>query len=124
MDKVKYLFKIYQNYVKGSFLHNSMIGTTTRFANDMFEQKRTMIWENMLIGTESTQRKTCNMMHNGRWHERICNFCATQEKSLFGNNFLVKNDRQGMEFRRKTGTNFPGTDKPLRICKKKKITIK
>ncbi|KAL8515562.1 hypothetical protein ACS0TY_014304 [Phlomoides rotata] len=54
MDKVKYPFKIYQNYVNGSFLLNSMTETTNRFANDMFEQKRTMIWENGLIGTEST----------------------------------------------------------------------
>ncbi|KAL8480465.1 hypothetical protein ACS0TY_027121 [Phlomoides rotata] len=107
MDKVKYLFKIYQNSVNGSFLLNSIIGITTRYANDMFEQKRTMIWENMLIGTESTRRKACNMMYNGRWHKRIYNFCATQEKMLFGNNFLVKKDRPRKEFRRKKGTNFP-----------------
>ncbi|KAL8492340.1 hypothetical protein ACS0TY_023814 [Phlomoides rotata] len=50
IDKVKYMIKIYQNSVNGSFLLNSMTGTTTRFANDMFEQKRTMIWENRLIG--------------------------------------------------------------------------
>ncbi|KAL8538949.1 hypothetical protein ACS0TY_000808 [Phlomoides rotata] len=60
----------------------------------------TMIWENKLIGTESTRRKACNRMHNGRWHERICNFCATQEKPLFRNNFSVKKDRPGKEFRR------------------------
>ncbi|KAL8513336.1 hypothetical protein ACS0TY_019515 [Phlomoides rotata] len=94
--------------MNGSLLLNSMIGTTTRFANDTFEQKRTMIWENKLIGTESTRRKTCNMMHNGRWHERVCNFCATQEKPLFGNNSPVKRDRPGKEFRNKKGTNLQG----------------
>ncbi|KAL8528251.1 hypothetical protein ACS0TY_005887 [Phlomoides rotata] len=60
-----------------SFLLNTMTRNTTRFANDVFEQKRAMIWENKLIGTENTQRKTCNMMHVERWHERICQFCAT-----------------------------------------------
>ncbi|KAL8549294.1 hypothetical protein ACS0TY_008227 [Phlomoides rotata] len=62
MDKVKYPFKIYQNSVNRSFLLNTMIGSTTRFVNDMFEQKKAMIWENKLIGTENTRRKTCNMM--------------------------------------------------------------
>ncbi|KAL8498891.1 hypothetical protein ACS0TY_022019 [Phlomoides rotata] len=95
MDKVKYPFKIYQNSVNGSFLLNTMTGNTTRFANEVFEQKRTMIWENKLIGTENTRRKACNMMHVERWHERICQFCATQEKPLFGRNFLVKRDRPG-----------------------------
>ncbi|KAL8468966.1 hypothetical protein ACS0TY_031971 [Phlomoides rotata] len=46
-----------------------MTRAATRFANDMFEQKRVMIWENRLIRPESTRRKACNMMHNGRWHE-------------------------------------------------------
>ncbi|KAL8535512.1 hypothetical protein ACS0TY_011224 [Phlomoides rotata] len=61
MDKVKYPFKIYQNSINGSFLLNSMTGSTTRFANDMFEQKRAMIWENKLIRTENTQQKDTNM---------------------------------------------------------------
>ncbi|KAL8482640.1 hypothetical protein ACS0TY_025616 [Phlomoides rotata] len=43
MYKVKYLFKIYQNSVNGSFMLNSMTGSTTRFVNDTFEQKRAMI---------------------------------------------------------------------------------
>ncbi|KAL8518456.1 hypothetical protein ACS0TY_009726 [Phlomoides rotata] len=47
------------------------------------------------------------MMHIERWHERICQFCATQEKPLFGNNFPVKRDRPGKEFWKK-GINFPG----------------
>ncbi|KAL8520461.1 hypothetical protein ACS0TY_011112 [Phlomoides rotata] len=68
MDKVKYPFKIYQNSINGSFLLNSMTGSTTRFANDMFEQKRAMIWENKLIRTENTQQKVCNMMHVEIWH--------------------------------------------------------
>ncbi|KAL8487589.1 hypothetical protein ACS0TY_024053 [Phlomoides rotata] len=55
MDKVKYPFKIYQNSVNGSFLLNTMTGNTTRFANEVFEQKRAMIWENKLIGTENTR---------------------------------------------------------------------
>ncbi|KAL8515304.1 hypothetical protein ACS0TY_014139 [Phlomoides rotata] len=93
MDKVKYPFKIYQNSVNESFLLNTMTGNTTRFANEVLEQKRAMIWENKLIGTESTRRKACNMMHVERWHERICQFCATQEKPLFGRNFPVKRDR-------------------------------
>ncbi|KAL8503268.1 hypothetical protein ACS0TY_022126 [Phlomoides rotata] len=69
--------------------------STTRFANDMFEQKRAMIWENKLIGTENTRRKACNMMHVRRWHEQICKFCVTQEKPMFRRNFLVKKDRAG-----------------------------
>ncbi|KAL8483689.1 hypothetical protein ACS0TY_026391 [Phlomoides rotata] len=93
MDKVKYPFKIYQNLVNGSFLLNAMTGATIRFANDTFEQKKAMIWENMLIGTENTRRKTCNMMHVGRWHEHICKFCATQEKSLFGRNILTPTNK-------------------------------
>ncbi|KAL8528902.1 hypothetical protein ACS0TY_006391 [Phlomoides rotata] len=43
MDKVKYPFKIYQNSGNISFLLNTMMGSTTRFANDTFEQKRAMI---------------------------------------------------------------------------------
>ncbi|KAL8531143.1 hypothetical protein ACS0TY_007962 [Phlomoides rotata] len=39
MDKVKYSFKIYQNSINESFQLNSMTGSTTRFANDTFEQK-------------------------------------------------------------------------------------
>ncbi|KAL8473129.1 hypothetical protein ACS0TY_030096 [Phlomoides rotata] len=86
MDKVKYLFKIYQNSANRSFLLNSMTGSTTRFANDMFEQKRAMIWKNKMTGTENTRRKACNMMHVGRCHEQICKFCATHEKLLFERN--------------------------------------
>ncbi|KAL8470089.1 hypothetical protein ACS0TY_032817 [Phlomoides rotata] len=108
MDKVKYPFKIYQNSVNGSFLPNFMTVIITRFANDIFKQKRVMIWENRLVGTKSTRRKACNMMHNGRWHERICKFCATQEKLLFENNFPVKKDQPRKEFRRNKWTNFPG----------------
>ncbi|KAL8474375.1 hypothetical protein ACS0TY_031007 [Phlomoides rotata] len=106
MEKEKYTFKIYPNSVNGSFLLNSMTGATTRFANDMFEQKKAMIWENRLIGIESTRRNACNMMHNGRWHKRICKSCATQEKHLFGKNFPIKKDRPGKEFRRKKRTSF------------------
>ncbi|KAL8493819.1 hypothetical protein ACS0TY_024837 [Phlomoides rotata] len=40
MEKVKYPFKIYRISINGSLLLNSMTGTTTRFANDMFEQKK------------------------------------------------------------------------------------
>ncbi|KAL8548041.1 hypothetical protein ACS0TY_007373 [Phlomoides rotata] len=60
-----------------------MTGVTTRFANDTFEQKRAMIWENKLIEMENTRQKACNMMHVERWHEHIYKFCATQEKPLF-----------------------------------------
>ncbi|KAL8527561.1 hypothetical protein ACS0TY_005426 [Phlomoides rotata] len=83
------------NSVNGSFLLNTMTGNTTIFANDVFEQKRAMIWDNKLIGMENTRRKACNMMHVERWHERICQFCATQEKPLFGRNFPVKRNRPG-----------------------------
>ncbi|KAL8533785.1 hypothetical protein ACS0TY_009976 [Phlomoides rotata] len=55
IDKVKYLFKIYQNLINRSFLLNTMTGSTSRFANDMFEQKRVMIWENKLIWIENTR---------------------------------------------------------------------
>ncbi|KAL8547520.1 hypothetical protein ACS0TY_007019 [Phlomoides rotata] len=96
-----------ENSVNGSFLLNTMAGNITRFANDVFKQKRAMIWENKLIGTENTRRKACNMMHVERWHERICQFCATQEKPLFGRNFSVKRDRPGKELRKK-GMNFLG----------------
>ncbi|KAL8542916.1 hypothetical protein ACS0TY_003696 [Phlomoides rotata] len=95
MDKVKYPFKIYQNSTNRSFLLNTMTSKGTRFADETFEQKRTAIWENKIIGTKNTKRKACNMMHNGRWHERICSFCATQERPLFGKNFSVKKDRPG-----------------------------
>ncbi|KAL8480879.1 hypothetical protein ACS0TY_027415 [Phlomoides rotata] len=81
-----------------------------------------MIWENTLVGTENTRRKACNMMHNGRWHECICKFCATQEKPLFGNNFPIKKDRPGKEFLRKKGTNFPGNRQgPSKFVKRKKL---
>ncbi|KAL8539747.1 hypothetical protein ACS0TY_001384 [Phlomoides rotata] len=106
MDKVKYPFKIYQNSVNISFMLNSMTESTTRFANDMFEQKRAMIWENKLIGIENTRRKTCNMMHVERWYEQICKFCATHEKLLFGRNFPVKKDRAGKNDRGKKRTSF------------------
>ncbi|KAL8519617.1 hypothetical protein ACS0TY_010520 [Phlomoides rotata] len=106
MDKVKYPFKIYQNSVNISFLLNAMTRATTRFANDTFEQKRVMIWENRLMGTENTRRKACNMMHVGRWHKHICKFYATQKKPLFGRHFLVKKDRPKKEFRRKKMTSF------------------
>ncbi|KAL8501623.1 hypothetical protein ACS0TY_020946 [Phlomoides rotata] len=108
MDKVKYPFKIYHNSVNGSFLLNTMMGNTTRFVNDMFEQKRAMIWENKLIGTENTRQKTCNMMHVERWHECICQLCAAQEKPLFRRNFPIKKDRPGKEFWRKKWTDFLG----------------
>ncbi|KAL8487670.1 hypothetical protein ACS0TY_024115 [Phlomoides rotata] len=49
MDKVKNPFKIYQNSANGSFLLNSMTGSTTRFANDMFKQKRAMIWVKVCV---------------------------------------------------------------------------
>ncbi|KAL8506376.1 hypothetical protein ACS0TY_017307 [Phlomoides rotata] len=116
MDKVKHPFKIYQNSVNGSFLLNTMKGNTTRFANDMFKQKRAMILENKLIGTENTQRKTCNMMHVERWHKCICQFCATQEKPLFGMNFPIKKDRPKRESRRKKRTN-PTTERHERRLK-------
>ncbi|KAL8473554.1 hypothetical protein ACS0TY_030399 [Phlomoides rotata] len=75
-----------------------MTRVTTRFANDTFEQKSVMIWKNRLIGTENIRRKTCNMMHVERYHEHICQLCATQEKPLFGRNFPIKNDRPEKEF--------------------------
>ncbi|KAL8515756.1 hypothetical protein ACS0TY_014443 [Phlomoides rotata] len=59
-----------------------------------------------MIRTENTRRKTCNMMHVGRWHEQICKFCATQEKPLFERNFSVKKDRAGKNDRGKKRTNF------------------
>ncbi|KAL8461015.1 hypothetical protein ACS0TY_032483 [Phlomoides rotata] len=37
MDKVKYPFKNYQNSINRSFMLNTITGSTTRFANDMFE---------------------------------------------------------------------------------------
>ncbi|KAL8498348.1 hypothetical protein ACS0TY_021608 [Phlomoides rotata] len=54
MDKVKYPFKIYQKLAKQIISAQFNDRSTTRFANDMFEQKRAMIWENKLIGTENT----------------------------------------------------------------------
>ncbi|KAL8524681.1 hypothetical protein ACS0TY_014328 [Phlomoides rotata] len=54
MDKVKYLFKIYQNSTNGSFLLNTMTSKGTRFTDETFKQKRTTIWENKIIGTENT----------------------------------------------------------------------
>ncbi|KAL8458013.1 hypothetical protein ACS0TY_035765 [Phlomoides rotata] len=57
MDKVKYPFKIYQNSVNGSFLLNAMTLVTTRFANDTFEQKMAVMWENKLIGQRIPDEK-------------------------------------------------------------------
>ncbi|KAL8491678.1 hypothetical protein ACS0TY_023321 [Phlomoides rotata] len=54
MDKVKYPCKIYQNSINGSFLLNTMTSKGTRFADKAFEQKRTVIWENKLIGIKNT----------------------------------------------------------------------
>lgn len=40
MDKVKFPFKFYQNYVNESFLLNTMTRKTTCFAEDIFERKK------------------------------------------------------------------------------------
>ncbi|KAL8516134.1 hypothetical protein ACS0TY_014705 [Phlomoides rotata] len=37
MDKVEYLFNIYQNSINDAFLLNTMTRSTTRFTNDTFE---------------------------------------------------------------------------------------
>ncbi|KAL8503527.1 hypothetical protein ACS0TY_022311 [Phlomoides rotata] len=123
MDKVKYLFKIYQNSVNKSFLLNTMTGVTTRFANDTFEQKRAMIWANRLIGTKNTRHKACNMMYVERWHRHICQYCATQEKSLLERIFLKKRIDQKKNSEERKGQVFRGTNRALKICKKKKIAI-
>ncbi|KAL0321921.1 UNVERIFIED_CONTAM: protein SRG1 [Sesamum calycinum] len=53
IDKVKYPFKIFSNKVNGSFLLNSMIGKNTEFAENMFEKKRMLVWENKLPATRN-----------------------------------------------------------------------
>ncbi|KAK4383771.1 movement protein [Sesamum angolense] len=89
MDKVKYPFKIFSNKVNGSFLLNSMTGKSTEFAENMFEKKRMLIWENKLPATEVTRMKTCNMLHVGQWHNHVCPCCEKQEKPLFGTKIRV-----------------------------------
>ncbi|KAL0344305.1 UNVERIFIED_CONTAM: hypothetical protein Sangu_1317900 [Sesamum angustifolium] len=83
MDKVKYPFKIFSNKVNGSFMLNSMTGKSTEFAENMFEKKRMLIWENKLPATKATRMKTCNMLHVGQWHNHVCPCCEKQEKPLF-----------------------------------------
>ncbi|KAL0296198.1 UNVERIFIED_CONTAM: hypothetical protein Sradi_6671900 [Sesamum radiatum] len=61
--------------VNGSFMLNSMTGKSTEFAENMFEKKRMLIWENKLPATETTRMKTCNMLHVGQWHNHVCACC-------------------------------------------------
>ncbi|KAL0373059.1 UNVERIFIED_CONTAM: hypothetical protein Scaly_0987500 [Sesamum calycinum] len=75
MDKVKYPFKIFSNMVNGSFMLNFMTGKSTEFAENMFEKKRMLIWENKLPATETTRMKTCNMLHVGQWHNHEPSSC-------------------------------------------------
>ncbi|KAL8530151.1 hypothetical protein ACS0TY_007281 [Phlomoides rotata] len=66
LEEFGYILQRWTKSINKSFLLNAMTGGTTRFANDTFEQKRAMIWENKLIGIEITRRKACDMMHVGR----------------------------------------------------------
>lgn len=63
MDKLKFLFKFYQNSVNGSFLLNTMTRKTTSFAEEIFEKKRNLLWNSKLPGEKETCRKFCNMTH-------------------------------------------------------------
>ncbi|KAL2247283.1 UNVERIFIED_CONTAM: hypothetical protein Sindi_2580600 [Sesamum indicum] len=75
MDKVKYPLKIFSNKVNGSFLLNSMTGKSIEFAENLFEKKRMLMWENKLPATEATRMKTCNMLHVGQWHNHLFPCC-------------------------------------------------
>lgn len=62
MDKVKYLFKIFSNKINGSFILNSMKEKSTKFTENLFENKKMLIWENKLSTTESTKKN--RMQHD------------------------------------------------------------
>ncbi|KAK6131650.1 hypothetical protein DH2020_034664 [Rehmannia glutinosa] len=94
MDKVKYPFKFFQNSANGSFLLNSMIGSTTGFAEELFKTKRRILWENKIPASKETYRKFCNMAHVGRWIDRICQACPEQKEPEFGKGFRPKPDQQ------------------------------
>ena len=53
MDKVKFPFKFFHNSANRSFLLNTMTGKTTRFAEDLFEKKMSLVWESKLALTSS-----------------------------------------------------------------------
>ncbi|KAK4381155.1 movement protein [Sesamum angolense] len=86
---------------------NSMTGKSTEFAENMFEKKRMLIWENKLPATESTRMKACNMLHVGQWHNHVCPCCEKQEKPLFDTKIRVTQKKPN-----RTRTKEPGTCEP------------
>ncbi|KAH6777912.1 hypothetical protein C2S51_009224 [Perilla frutescens var. frutescens] len=67
---------------------------TTRFAEDLFEKKRSLIWESKLAMGKETHRKYCNMSHFGQWDNRVCSDCQNQKESEFGKGFRPRMERK------------------------------
>lgn len=55
--KSKYPFRIYHNSIYKSVLLNNNTRGTIRFANEIFEHKRMIFWEDKLIGQKTRVRK-------------------------------------------------------------------
>ncbi|KAH6811358.1 hypothetical protein C2S51_025120 [Perilla frutescens var. frutescens] len=94
MDKVKFPFKFFHNSANVSFLLNTMTGRTTRFAEDLFEKKRSLIWESKLAMGKETHRKYCNMAHFGQWDNRVCSDCQNQKEPEFEKGFRPRMERK------------------------------
>lgn len=94
MDKYKRPFKLYQNSVNGSFLINTMTNSRSNFAEEVFEKKRILLFNNKLPASKETRRKFCNMIHAGRWIEKICPECPNQKEPEYGKHFRPRSDRK------------------------------
>ncbi|KAL0448618.1 UNVERIFIED_CONTAM: hypothetical protein Slati_1418200 [Sesamum latifolium] len=115
MDKVKYPFKIFLNKLNESFLLNSMIGKSIEFAENMFEKKRMLIWENKLSATEVTRMKTCNILHVGQWHNHVCPCCEKQENPCSESRFESPRKNSNQNKIRVRGRIFRERSKTLRM---------
>ncbi|KAL8465894.1 hypothetical protein ACS0TY_035126 [Phlomoides rotata] len=74
---------------------------------------------------QDIKHPTKGVQYDAQWKmtQMYLQFCATQEKPLFGNNFPVKKDHPGRNFGGRKGQILRGIDKARKICKKKEITI-
>lgn len=93
IDKVKFPFKFFQNSVYESFQLHTMIGKSTKFAEEALERKRTLLWKNKIATNKETHRKYCNMAHFGNWSERVCLDCQNQKEIEFGRGFLPRREK-------------------------------
>ncbi|KAL3619050.1 hypothetical protein CASFOL_037278 [Castilleja foliolosa] len=71
-----------------------MTGSSSSYAETLFEAKRIVLWENKIPVSKEAHRKFCNMPHIGRWIDRICQSCPEQKEPEFGKGFRPKPDRQ------------------------------